>query len=479
MPRASGSASRSFIGLSLVFLLSLPAVTTRLYASDEIQFFSWLHSWTFDHDADFQNEYTHFYQAGPGRNPGFRDTFLERTTEAGRRPNFAPIGSALLWLPFYAVAHGIALVTGRPADGYGPLYIAAVTYSSALYGFLAVLLSAAIARRVLGTSAVSSVVVLCGTPLLFYMYVAPGFSHACSAFAVSLFLLIWLVVRERWTIGGVATLGIAAAIMAMVREQDAFFVLGPMVDFARSTTTSPLRSRLAAAAAGAASFVLAYAPQLAAYQALNGHPGPTRLVTRKMTWTAPHFLDVLFSSQHGLFVWTPLALVAVVGLVLLTCRSSTVPLTSSHASAAGRRDAKWIGAIALLMFLAQVYVAGSVESWTVAGSFGQRRFVAATPLLVLGLAAFPTLPWFGRRAFRIIGAALVLLCIWWNIGLMAQFGLNLMNRQALSPASNARSSFVELPVRMPALVWRYLTDRESFFELSNPERDRPSAEPRR
>ena len=39
------------------------------------------------------------------------------------------------------------------------------------------------------------------------------------------------------------------------------------------------------------------------------------------------------------------------------------------------------------MVAAQVYVSGSVESWTVAGAFGQRRFVALTILLTIGLAA--------------------------------------------------------------------------------------------
>ena len=39
------------------------------------------------------------------------------------------------------------------------------------------------------------------------------------------------------------------------------------------------------------------------------------------------------------------------------------------------------------MIAAQVYSAGSVESWTVAGAFGQRRFVAITPLLIIGFAA--------------------------------------------------------------------------------------------
>ena len=38
------------------------------------------------------------------------------------------------------------------------------------------------------------------------------------------------------------------------------------------------------------------------------------------------------------------------------------------------------------MVAAQIYVNGSIETWTQAGAFGQRRFVGLTVLLVLGMA---------------------------------------------------------------------------------------------
>ena len=75
--------------LLLVFLISLPAVTTRIYASDEIQYFAYLRSLWFDRDVSFENEYQHFYAAGIARAQNFHETFLERTTETGRRINFA------------------------------------------------------------------------------------------------------------------------------------------------------------------------------------------------------------------------------------------------------------------------------------------------------------------------------------------------------------------------------------------------------
>jgi hypothetical protein len=106
-----------------------------------------------------------------------------------------------------------------------------------------------------------------------------------------------------------------------------------------------------------------------------------------------------------------------------------------------------------------------VESWTVAGSFGQRRFVALTPLLTLGLAAAMASASPQPRIARVALAVVLALCIWWNLGLIAQFGLHRMDRQRLSLGENARQTFVVLPRELPGLAIRYLTDRESFYRL--------------
>src|SRR5678815_2490868 len=215
--------------LVLLFLLLLPAVTTRIYASDEVQYFAYLRSIWFDGDVSFENEYQHFYDAGIAASQGFHETFLERTTETGRRINYGTIGCAILWAPFYAVGDVAARVMhaagrGVAVDGYSRPYVAAVAYGSAFYGFATIVLAIIAARRLVGAHAFSSgVAVWLGTPLLFYMYIAPPYSHACSAFAVALFVTIWLHVRKTWSAKGAFELGLAGALVAMVREQDVFF----------------------------------------------------------------------------------------------------------------------------------------------------------------------------------------------------------------------------------------------------------------
>ena len=459
----SGLSRRELAGLVALFVVTLPAVTPRLYSSDEVQYFSYLRSLWFDHDVSFDNEYRYFYERGVARTPGFAATFLEPFTPSGRRVNFGTIGSAILWAPFYGVADlaaRIARASGRPivVDGFSTPYIAAVTYASAFYGFVAVVLSASVGRRVTGYGLGPALIVWAGTPLLFYMYAAPPYSHACSAFAVALFVAIWMHVRRDWSTGGGVALGAAAALMAMVREQDAFFAVGPIVDFL-GTARKAQRPLPAAKTAllGGIVFFTGLLPQLFAYQALNGHPSPSKLVARKMTWTAPHALQVLFSPEHGFFFWTPLALAGVIGLVLLATRDlSETP------------DSRRIGVCALVMVLVQVYVGGSVESWTVAGAFGQRRFVALTILLVLGIATIWRLCARAAPPVRYVLAALLVIAVWWNVGMMALFGAGLMDRQRLEVGRNAYDAFVTLPRVAPQLAYRYFLRRESFYQTAHP-----------
>jgi hypothetical protein len=463
---------RAWLALALLFVVSLPAVTTRIYASDEAEYFSYLRSLWFDHDVSFDNEYRYFHAHGLSNAAGFHETFLERQSATGMRENFGTIGCAILWSPFYAAGDLVARAlhaAGRPVpvDGFSKPYVAAVCYGSAFYGFLALVLSAAAARAALGEAgrrpgeeAIASAAVWAATPLAFYMYVSPPFSHACSAFAVAAFVLAWLRVRRTWSVRGLVVLGTLGALMTMVREQDAFFACGPAVDFLWSLARAarPRRtvgvgprarsaaSLLAGAAAGALAFAVVFLPQAMAYLALNGRIAPAQIVSRKMYWWAPHAWQVLVSPAHGLLFWTPLVLLALVGLAVWATRPG---------------DRRVVAVAFLVMFAMQVFVSGSVDSWSAAGGFGHRRFLGTTVVVATGLCALWRLA--AAKRARTALAAAVVLCAWWNLALMIQFGSGLMNRQQLELGRNARAAFVDVPARLPALAWRYLFDRGSFY----------------
>lgn len=457
--------------LILVFVLALPGVTRRIYASDEVQFFSYLRSLWFDRDVSFENEYRHFYEAGIVGGALFHETFLERTSATGLRLNFGTIGSGLLWSPFYGAADlGVraAAASGArvPADGYAWPYVAAVCWGSAVYGLLALVGSWACARHVLRRAGyagrapvtLATWTVWVGTPLIFYMYVAPGMSHAPSAFGVTAFVLVWLHARQRWSVAGLAALGGLAALMTMVREQDAFFAIGPAIDLLWWAIATRRATWVAGLGAGAVTFSLVFLPQALSYLALNGRIGPSQVTSRKMNWWSPHAWDVLASPRHGLLTWTPLAALALAGLVVLVIQAFR---RAPRSDAAPPHDIRRLTVSLLAMVAAQIYIVGAVESWTLAGAFGQRRFVSLTPLLVVGLAALVAAA--RHRAARGAVVLVVAIAVWWNVGLMVQFGAGLMDRQRLDLPRNAYNTFVTVPRLLPEIAWRYLFDRGSFY----------------
>ncbi|HUH13564.1 MAG TPA: hypothetical protein VMK65_10655, partial [Longimicrobiales bacterium] len=257
--------------------------------------------------------------------------------------------------------------------------------------------------------------------------------------------LVWAALHARARAAGLpgwALVGAIGGVAALVREQDALFLAVPI----GLLLADALRTRrwIGAAGRGAvtvAAAILVVVPQLLAYRAINGAFGPSRLVTRKMAYTSPHFLEVLFDPGHGLFVWAPILLVAVAAL----------------AAIAGRRRDVVAGAL-LLALLLQAWINGSVESWTQAGAFGSRRFVGATVVFAWGLAA--AVAAFRARAGALPCAAALVLLAWWNVSLMVQFGLRLMDRQGLEWPRVAMNQVTEVPKHLGRAAWLYLTDRE-------------------
>jgi hypothetical protein len=345
-----------------------------------------------------------------------------------------------------------ALGAGVAADGFSWPYAAAACFASALHGFLGLLLLhdalVRFGRFADATAAVAVAALWLATPVLYYMTVAPAFSHAASLFAVALVLWLWFRARARRDASLVewAAVGAAAGLAGLVREQDLLFLAVPAADLAWSILRGPERDKgLARLAALAAAAAVAFVPQLLAYRAVNGSFGPSHLVARKMSYGSPHFLQVLFDPGHGLYAWSPLLLVATAGLLLAATRRLPLPIVLLAGG-----------------LLLQIWINGAVESWTQAGAFGSRRFVSSTAVFAWGLAAAvdAAQPRLGRAAV----AALLALFVWWNVSLMVQFGLKLMDRQGLEWPRVAENQVLAVPPRLGRAAWLFLTDRERLVE---------------
>jgi len=161
--------------------------------------------------------------------------------------------------------------------------------------------------------------------------------------------------------------------------------------------------------AGTAVFALCFLPQALAYLVLNGRLGPATIVSAKMRWSAPHAWQVLFSPEHGLFFWTPLALICIAGLMAYGIwRPGGTPVAPDH-----RR----LMICLLLMFGSQVYISGSIDTWTLAARSANGGFSAHRSCWSAAGCLAPRSE--GVEANGVGGALAI--SVWWNLALMAQF----------------------------------------------------------
>lgn len=339
-----------------------------LIGHDEPQYFSYLHSWVFDRDLRFENE----YRAIP-------NTWKSMQEDHPGRPdyNVAPIGSAVLWLPFYLAALAVlycvnALGLAVPLDGMSSPYAMAAAFGSHAAAAVGMALVYASLRRWFSVRSSFMTVLLLwsSTPLIWYLTDQPWMSHAPDFFAVALVLWYWLRVREQWSPWRWAVLGAIIGLASLVRPNHVTLLLIPFAEVAVANPGARARAAVGLLVS-IGSMLLAFSPQLLthairedwAHKGVNFPPGSP------MEWSHPAISEVLFSAHHGLFAWHPVLLFGFLGLVALWSRS------------------RYVTIVCALVLAMSVYMNAAIQAWWAGGSFGMRRFVGDMPFMAPGIAA--------------------------------------------------------------------------------------------
>ena len=366
------------IGLAfVVFFFLLLVVFDNQYfraTADGCEYFAHVRSLVIDLDLDFANE-----------NELFR---------TGGVPQHFPFGSAVLWLPFYLVAHlwlGLLNLLGGSfnRDGFHNTYQMAVGLGTLTYGFIGLLMIYRIGRDYFAPRIIAAATMLltAGSFLVWYLAIESSYTHGNSMFAVTLVLLLWYRTRDERSLRQWGWLGLAAGLMVMVRWQNAVFLLFPAVDAATmlmgllrnappadgedkapSDTALSLGRSLAVFGLG---LFFGFLPQMNFWRVVNG--GWLALPhgqAGQQWWSESLMVDVLFSSNHGLLAWHPIIYLAVLGIPLFLLRDFR------------------LGGLLTLVFLIQIYINGAVATWWGGHAFGGRRFASCALLFALGLAAF-------------------------------------------------------------------------------------------
>jgi hypothetical protein len=394
--------------LLIAFLLALFVAQHKLnngITSDGALYFAHLRSVVFDRDLEIAAE-------------------LDALHQPPRPHHVVPIGPAIAWAPAYlavAAIDWIGGVTGRwtpdagVARGLTGAYVQAVIVSSFFVMAAGLVVLHVRLRREFGPSIalVTSILIVAATTLIWYVVFEPSMTHAVSFGVVA----IALVLSERWLIDAAPTLrhslllGFWFSLVVLVRPEDGVFAIFPLTAllFAPVCRALPIRERARLAGAvlvGAAPLLALQAGALARLLAANrfalagGDEG-------YLNFFDARWVDVLFSSRHGLLSWTPVVWIALVGTMAYV-----------------RRRPLW-AVPALIAFAALVWTNGSAHDWAGGWAFGGRRFTSVLAAFAPGVAIAV------RAAYRrplVVIAPVAAAIIGWNVLLMTQYQQQMLPR---------------------------------------------------
>ena len=407
MTMPGGRRSFDLFALVLILLAVLFAQQklSNGITSDGALYFAHLRSIVFDHDLEIAPE-------------------LDALHQPQRPHHVIPIGPAIVWAPAYlavAAVDRIGSATGAWTRAQGTdlgltgAYVQAAALSSFFMMAVGLIVLHLRVRREFGPSIAiaTSVLILGATTLAWYVILEPSMTHAVSFGCVA----IALVLTERWLVDTKPTwrqgvlLGAWFSLVILVRPEDGVFLLFPLTAmlFAPVWRAAALRERVRAAGAmlvGAAPLLVLQGAALAwllstnTFSLLGGDEA-------YLTFFDARFLDVLFSSRHGLMSWTPIVWVALAGTIAYAWRQPLWALP------------------AIVAFMILVWTNGSAHDWSGGWAYGGRRFTSVLAAFTPGVAM--ALYGIYRRPLLLIAPAAVVI-VGWNALLMTQYQRQLLPR---------------------------------------------------
>jgi hypothetical protein len=469
--------------LFFLFVLTLPLLNPWV-RGDGVGYYAYARAPLIEHSLDF----THDYQSAnesfrAGRFDANGQIKSEYRTPTGHLDNHFTVGPAMLWSPFLVVTHAGVLLARQMgasvlADGFSAPYRYAMAFATGLYGFLALWLSFRLARKYVGPlwSFVATLAIWWASSLPVYMYFNPAWSHAHSAFVCALFLWYWDVTREHRSLAQWLILGLIVGLMLDVYYPNLMIVSALAVEavaqYAQILRSGPSsspsflqvlsRHLLFALVVG-----VVLIPTFVTRAIVYGGPFETGYTPlRYFLWRSPVLFSVLFSSNHGLLLWTPLLGFAILGLFLFAFRLPKIGVP-------------FIAALVAFYLFISVW-----PDWAGISSYGNRFFVSLTPLFILGLAYFleRLAARFSRPRIALAVCSGVLACfVLWNLGMIYQWGIHLVPaRGPVSFREATYNQFFVVPARLTSSLRAYFLRRgELMQEIEKKDVDQlnKSAEP--
>ena len=289
------------------------------------------------------------------------------------------IGYAVMQSPFFLATHTIQKIVHNQTTGYSLGYRIGVTISALFYWLLgSVFLFKFL--KLFSISNFNSLITIAaisfGTNLSFFTTHYSTFSHTTSYFLIASFLLLAkLVLVSNYKIKrNLLLLSVVMALICITRPPNIIIILfvpflsNNFLDF-KLRFLAILKENYKLLVFGAFFAFLIIAIQL---KVTFDQIGEIRLVTYSnewfSEWKTPHIISVLFGYNKGFFIYAPVMLLIIPGLIYVFFSNRYL----------------FFGYV--IVFSLIIYMTASWHSWDYGSGFGMRPLIDFLPLICLPIA---------------------------------------------------------------------------------------------
>jgi hypothetical protein len=334
-------------------------------------------------------------------------------------------GVAILYAPFFFIAHVLASALGYPADGLSAPYQLAILIGSIVWAIIGIITFSKILRHYfdLFTSSILLVLIIFGTNYL-QLTAYDGTVHAHNFLFSFYALIIYFTIKWHDTPGYkyAIFLGIAIGFTILIRPSEATCILIPLLWNVHNKESlnrkfNLVKKHFIQFVMTIACVALTYLPQLFYWKSVTGSYFFYSYVNsgEGFDFMTPYTLKFLFGFRKGWFVYTPLMIVAILGFYNLF-----------------RKNPSLFYAI-FIFCIVDVYVVSSWTCWWYAGgSFSSRSLMPIYVILAIPLGYFIDGIRSAAKPNRYLVTGLLIVIVLLNLFQTWQWANGIINRDRMT-----------------------------------------------
>lgn len=356
------------------------------------------------------------------------------------RLNKYPYGTALLQLPFFVTAWLFVDESAESISGYEDIFQISVYIAALIY----LLLALVFVRRTLNLYGISSftitvieLILVFATPLLYYTYGNAAYGHVYSFFSISAFIFFSSKFFSHNTSKSFILASVFLALTVVIRNFNILillalpFIAGSWQGLQNGMNYLIRRPKILAS--GIVILSVSLMIQFFLYFLQTGHWFLDSYPGEHFNFKTPAYTEVLFSFRKGLFIYTPIFLLSLLGVLNYFKRHSIF------------HGMTWIS-----WFFFLTYTLSSWWLWSNGSSFGQRVYIDYYILFVIPIAVLIE---HSKQTIRMALLSFSALCMMLNVFQIYQYKHYILKWDHMT-ASEYWEIFLKSNMNLEGFLWR-------------------------